>query len=427
MDGKPAVKKGKHTDGKAGGKKYHRTGFGLKEEVRPLLERFYASDLVDRLRGKGHCISRGGLTVKLAKEFGFCYGVKRAVDVAYQTHRRFSDKRIFITTEIIHNAYVNEQLVAMGIHFLDGRYNKGETYDDITAEDVVILPAFGATLEDIEILKRKDCILVDTTCGAVMNVWRNVAKYARDSFTSVIHGKYSHEETRATAGRARGDDGTAHYIIVRDMEEARIVGDYIEGRGRREEFRVRFAPAVSPGFDPDRHLERIGLANQTTMLAGETLELQEYLRRAICNRYGEAELDKRFRCVATVCSATQDRQNAVLELMRTAPDVMIVIGGYNSSNTTHLAEIPQLSCSTFHIDDASCLLSAEKIRHKPVDRTEEIIGTDWLPDEKEITVGVTGGASTPNSKIGEVVARLFELRGETLKDLLEEPESEVTG
>jgi 4-hydroxy-3-methylbut-2-enyl diphosphate reductase len=400
-------------------KKYHRHGFGLKKDVRPLLEESYASKLVDRLRLLGNRITRGGLTVKLAKEFGFCYGVEGAVNIAYQTRRRFPDKRIFITTEIIHNAYVNEQLADMGIHFLNGRYNRGESYDAVTADDVVILPAFGATVEEIEILKKKNCILVDTTCGAVMNVWRNVAKYAADSFTSVIHGKYSHEETRATAGRARGD-GSAHYIIVRDMEEAGIVRDYIMGRGDREKFLRHFAPAVSPGFDPDRHLERIGLANQTTMLSSETLEIQDCLRQGIVARFGVSALEKRFRCVATVCTATQDRQNAVWEMMRETPDVMIVIGGYNSSNTTHLAEISQGRCPTYHIDDATCLVSAQEIRHKPVDKTEEVVSSPWLPNRAEIIVGVTGGASTPNNKIGETVERLFELRDESLSDLLSE-------
>ena len=397
---------------------YHRKGFGLKDTVKPLLEAQYASRVVDLLRQKGHQITRGGLTIRLAKEFGFCYGVERAVDIAYQTRHRYPDKRIFITNEIIHNASVNERLRDMGFIFLSGSYNKGETYADIKGDDVVILPAFGAPVNEIDILKEKNCILVDTTCGAVVKVWKSVEKYAGDKYTSVIHGKYSHEETIATSSRAG-----VRYLILRDLDEADYVCDYILGKGSREAFSQKFIKAVSPGFDPDNDLQFLGLANQTTMLSTESMEIAARLRGAFVMKYGEAETAKRFRSFDTICSATQDRQDAVNDMMKTPPEIMIVIGGYNSSNTTHLAEISLHKCPSYHIDDAACMLSRSEIRHLPLGAKQEVVQENWMPNKTPLTVGVTAGASTPNNKIGDTVVRLFELFGENIDDLIAEVEA----
>jgi len=396
---------------------YHRKGFGLQDTVKPLLEAAYASRVVDLLRVKGHQITRGNLTVRLAKEFGFCIGVERAVDIAYQTRHRFPDKRIFITNEIIHNASVNERLRDMGFIFLSGSYNKGETYADIASSDVVILPAFGVPVKEIEVLRAKGCILVDTTCGAVVNVWKSVEKYACDRFTSIIHGRYNHEETIATSSRAQ------RYLVVRDLEQACYVCDYILGRGRREEFLQKFAKAASPGFDPDRDLERVGIANQTTMLSTESMKVAARFREAFVQRYGEAETQARLRMQETICSATQDRQDAVNSLMGSPPDVMIIIGGYNSSNTTHLAEISKQRCPSYHIDDAACMLSRSQIRHLPMGGKREAIQEDWWPATTPLTIGVTAGASTPNNKIGDTVLRLFELAGENIADLSAEADA----
>ena len=409
---------------------YHRKYFGLKKEVAPILEATYASKLVDLLRLKGYQVTKGDLTIKLAKEFGFCVGVERAVQMAYETRRKFPDKRIFITTEIIHNAYVNKQLVEMGVIFLNGQYANGMTWDDITATDVVILPAFGAAVKEIDIVKKKGAFIMDTTCGAVVNVWNNVQKYAKDAFTSVIHGKYSHEETLATASRATGDaDGftgqslatRGKYIIVRDLEEAKIVCDYIEGRGQRTEFLKRFEPAVSEGFDPDCDLDHIGVANQTTMLSSETLSIQALLKNTFIHKFGAEETAHRFRSIDTICSATQDRQDAVNEMMKERPDVTIVIGGYNSSNTTHLAEIGiEKNVPTYHIDDAACMLDKLHIRHQPFGKHQQVVAEGWWPPKKPLMIGVTAGASTPNNKIGDVFLRLLELHGADVDDLLEE-------
>ena len=397
---------------------YHRKGFGLKDTVKPLLAAAYASRVVDLLRKNGHQLTRGQLTVRLAKEFGFCYGVERAVDIAYQTRHRFPDKRIFITNEIIHNASVNERLRDMGFIFLSGGYNKGETYADITTDDVVILPAFGAPVKEIEILRAKNCILVDTTCGAVVNVWKSVEKYAKDSYTSIIHGKYNHEETIATSSRAG-----ARYLIVRDLDEGEYVCAYIRGEGDREKFLQKFAKATSPGFDPDKDLQLLGVANQTTMLSTESMEIAARLRGEFVRKYGDAETAQRFRSFDTICSATQDRQDAVNEMMQAPPQVMIVIGGYNSSNTTHLAEISLHKCPAYHIDDAACMLSRSQIRHLPIGAKQEVIHENWWPTKAPLTIGVTAGASTPNNKIGDTVMRLFELCGENLQDLIAEIEA----
>lgn len=408
---------------------YHRKYFGLKKEVAPVLELTYASKLVDLLRLKGYQISAGNLTVRLAKEFGFCVGVERAIQMAYETRRKYPNRRIFITTEIIHNAYVNKQLQEMGIVFLTGQYRNG-TFDDIQRDDVVILPAFGASVDEIELIKKKGAFIVDSTCGAVVSVWNNVYKYAKDDFTSIIHGKYAHEETIATASRATGrSDGftaeaigkTGKYVIVRDMDEAKYVCDYIANGGDRGAFMKKFAPATSQGFDPDFDLGKIGVANQTTMLSSETLAIQGALRAAFVLKYGEEETRHRFRSIDTICSATQDRQDAMEDLLKNRPQVMIVIGGYNSSNTGHLAEMGiENKLPTFHIDDAGCILSKSQIRHQPVGGKEEVVTENWWPPNGPAVIGVTAGASTPNNKIGDIFVRLFELEGEDIGPLLEE-------
>ena len=389
---------------------YNRKGFGLKDAVKPLLDAAYGSRLVEQLRAGDYQLTRGQLTVRLAREFGFCPGVERAVEIAYQARQRYPDKRIFITNEIIHNASVNQRLREMGFIFL----SKEKDYSAIAAGDVVILPAFGATVKELEALKARNCILVDTTCGAVSNVWRSVEKYAKDNFTSIIHGRYNHEETVATCSYAG-----ARYLVVRDAKEAAWVCAYILGQGNRAEFIQKFEKAASPGFDPDKDLEYIGIANQTTMLSSESLEIAALLRGALAKKYGTAEAGKRFRSLETICRATQDRQDAVAALLNSGPalseskgpDLMIIIGGYNSSNTAHLAEISRQKCPAYHIDDAGCLLSRTQIRHLPPGAKSETVQENWWPAKRPLVIGVTAGASTPNKKIGAVVERLFELNG----------------
>ena len=405
---------------------YFRRGFGLRKEIEPLIRSEYHSALVDRIRARGYEDHFGEgderIVVRLAEEFGFCYGVDRAVDYAYETRIKFPDRRVFLLGEIIHNPHVNRRLTEMGVVFLHPDAHGEFDFAALSAEDVVILPAFGATVADFRRLQETGAILVDTTCGSVLNVWKRVEQYARDGFTALVHGKHYHEETRATASQVyRWPEG--RFIVVREMAEARLVMDYIErkpGAMTREAFLAHFAEKTSPGFDPDLHLSRIGVANQTTMLSGDSLALAAEVGKALERRYGgEPGYDPaaHFRSFDTICSATQERQDAVVKLVTDPalrPDVMLVIGGYNSSNTNHLAVICGRHVVTYHVADARCIDPERRtIRFKPSGTpadAPEVEAEDWLP-EGPLVIGLTAGASTPNNKIGEAVELLLRTRG----------------
>lgn len=394
---------------------YFRKGFGLKKELRPLIDAEYQSALVEQIRSRGYTSQYGDITVHLAQEFGFCYGVDRAVDYAYETVHKFPDRQIHLVGEIIHNPHVNNRMIEMGIRFIYPQADGTFDFSGLTEEDVVILPAFGVTLHDFDELRGIGCILVDTTCGSVLHVWKRVEKYAKDGFTAVIHGKYTHEESRATASQVNKHEG-GKYIIVRDMSEGELLFDYIADRPgcmSREDFIAHFEKKASPGFDPDRDLTHIGVANQTTMLAKESLAIGWKVHEAMVERFGEEHASTHFRSFGTICSATQERQDAVAEMMEEAPDVMLVIGGYNSSNTNHLAHLCREHTTTFHIEDAACIdVEAGTVRHKPVldPSAPELLETEWLP-EGAFSLGITAGASTPNNKIGEALLRVLEIRG----------------
>jgi 4-hydroxy-3-methylbut-2-en-1-yl diphosphate reductase len=385
-----------------------RKGLDLKGAVAAELNQNYHSELVEQIKAHDFVYRSGRLTVHLAREFGFCYGVDRAVDYAYQTRERFPDRRVFLTGEIIHNPHVNERLRAKGIQFLsDADLDRAP----LSADDVIVLPAFGVTTADMDRFSRIGCVMVDTTCGSVLNVWKNVRRYAEDGFTSIIHGKVWHEETQATASQALGANH-GQFLVVLNLEEASEVCDYIRRGGDRGKFLARFGDAVSPGFDPDRDLQQIGLANQTTMLMSESLQVEEHFRRAMLDRFGAEELASHFRAFDTICSATQDRQDAVVTLLRDKPvDLMVVIGGYNSSNTCNLARICAEKVPTFHIADPGCLESADHIRHKPAWEKDEIHTSGWLPLAVPLSIGLTSGASTPDNLVGTTVERLSALAG----------------
>jgi 4-hydroxy-3-methylbut-2-enyl diphosphate reductase len=385
-----------------------RKGLDMKEAVAGELAAAYDSAIVDRVRSNDYRYDAGRLTVHLAREFGFCYGVDRAVDYAYQARRRFPGRNVFLTGEIIHNPHVNDRLREAGIRFLS---DSTERPDLLGADDVVILPAFGVTVSDMAQLSRQGCTLVDTTCGSVLNVWKNVVRYAQDGFTSIIHGKVRHEETRATASQAlKYPQG--RYLVVLDRAEAAVVCDYIRSGGDREGFLARFAEAISPGFDPERDLARIGCANQTTMLMSESLEIGEMFREAMRDRHGEAALTTHFRAFDTICSATQERQDAVIALLDDRPlDLMVVVGGYNSSNTCNLARICAARVRTYHIADPDCMITGDEIRHRPVGAPSTTVGNEdvtrsWLPASGQVVIGLTAGASTPNNIVGEVIRKL---------------------
>jgi 4-hydroxy-3-methylbut-2-enyl diphosphate reductase len=381
-----------------------RKGLDMKEAVAGELAAAYHSALIDEVRAGNYRHQKGRLTVHLAREFGFCYGVDRAVDYAYQAVARFPGRNVFLTGEIIHNPHVNDRLRASGIRFLS---DPAERTRQLGPDDVVILPAFGITVEEMIDFSARGCTLVDTTCGSVLNVWKNVVRYAQDGFTAVIHGKVKHEETRATASQAlKYPQG--RYIVVLDRDEAAVVCEYIRHGGDREAFLARFAGAVSPGFDPETDLVRVGCANQTTMLMSESLEIGEMVGAAMRDRYGDAAATH-FRAFDTICSATQERQDAVEALLDTEPvDLMIVVGGYNSSNTVNLARICAARVRTYHIADPACLLSGGQIRHRPVGapstvRADEVVTEGWLPAAGRVAIGLTAGASTPNNIVGQVI------------------------
>src|SRR2546423_1087222 len=409
-----------------GGATYFRKGFGLKSEIQSELDSDYTGHLVDLLKTQEYTLTAGDVTIRLAKEFGFCYGVERAVEYAYQARKKFPDRSIYLAGEIIHNPHVNSKLQAMGITFLlPGQEQSGKRvtgsggdlgsgridFTAVRAEDVVILPAFGVTISDFETLRQIGCVMVDTTCGSVLNVWKRVESYARDGFTSVIHGKYYHEETRATASQAEKYPG-GHYFIVRDLDEAQWVCDFIEGQLSANTLMERFAHAASPNFDPARDLQRIGVANQTTMLARESLAIGELVGQSMARAHGVEYARENFRTFDTICSATQERQDAVVELLKEPLDVMVVIGGYNSSNTLSLAALCSESVRTFHVEDADDIDPATAtIRYRPLGAKQEASSVDWIPSAGPIRIGVTAGASTPNNKIGEAVGRIFATRG----------------
>ena len=389
---------------------YFRKGFGLKREIEGHLATDYHSRLVDRIRESDFTIAVNGLTIRLAQEFGFCYGVDRAVEYAYESREKFPDRRIFLVGEIIHNPHVNEKLETMGVTVL----RPGDAGDfDLSAvepEDVVLIPAFGVRVSDFDRLRDIGCVLVDTTCGSVLNVWKRVESYARDGYTAIVHGKHFHEETKATASQVtKYPEG--RYLIVRDMNETELLCRYLRGEEAVDAVQATFGEKVSTGFVFERDLQRVGLANQTTMLASESLEIAMRIGHAMADRYGQENLADHFRSFGTICSATQERQDAILALIEEPLDVMVVVGGYNSSNTSNLARICARKVTTYHIADSSCIdPDTGAIRHKPVDAKDEVTTAEWLTSEVG-RIGITAGASTPNNKIGAAIERILHTKG----------------
>jgi 4-hydroxy-3-methylbut-2-enyl diphosphate reductase len=389
---------------------YFRKGFGLRHEIASRLAADYHSGIVEALRANDYRLAAGPLTFRLAREFGFCYGVDRAVEYAYETRTKFPGRRLFLVGEIIHNPHVNQKLRDMGITILAHRPDADFDFSAVTSADVVIMPAFGVTIRDFERLRAIGCVLVDTTCGSVLNVWKRVESYARDGFTAIIHGKHYHEETKATASQVMKYPG-GRYLVVFDMAEARVLCDFIENRMDLASVESRFRTAVSPGFDFERDLVRVGLANQTTMLSGESLAIAAEVGSSMMRRYGAEAVDQHFRSFDTICSATQERQDAVVALLQEPLDVMVVVGGYNSSNTCHLAAlVHQHGVPTYHIEDANAIdVDTGAIRYQPIGTKTEVVAHQWLGSSR--TIGITAGASTPNNKVGETIARISGVAG----------------
>ncbi|RMH65969.1 MAG: 4-hydroxy-3-methylbut-2-enyl diphosphate reductase [Cyanobacteria bacterium J003] len=381
---------------------YHRKGFGHSEAVNQQLQGEYQSSLIQQIRANGYRWQQGDVTIRLAAAFGFCWGVERAVALAYETRTHFPTERIWITNEIIHNPSVNERLRQMAVEFIP-LVNGVKDFSEVRPGDVVILPAFGASVQEMQLLNERGCTIVDTTCPWVSKVWHSVEKHKKVSFTSIIHGKYNHEETIATSSFAGA------YLIVLNLEEARYVCDYILQGGDRAAFMAKFAKACSPGFDPDRDLVRVGIANQTTMLKGETEQIGKLFERTMIQKYGPDRLNEHFMSFNTICDATQERQDAMLSLVKEHLDLMVVIGGYNSSNTTHLQEIAiEHGIPSYHIDSADRIGPGNRIEHKPLHQNPTV-AENWLPD-RPITIGITSGASTPDKVVEEVLNKIFALR-----------------
>lgn len=387
--------------------------------VQSEVEQHYRSSIVEKIRSHGGELTIGNTTIRLAKKFGFCYGVERAIDLAYATRKVFEKQRIFLIGEIIHNPEVNTQLREMGIVSLPWR-EMGQEYEDLNEDDVVIVPAFGAPTSFMDKLAEIGCHVIDTTCGDVMKVWRRVRDYAKKEVTSIIHGKADHEETRATASRALGSEKNGHYLVILTLKDADEVCEYILGNGTREQFMEKFGNACSDGFDPDIHLQRVGVANQTTMLQSETEELQNRIRKAVIERDGS---DEAYHVFDTICGATQERQGALFQMLDNSDkkpmDILLVVGGYNSSNTTHLAEIGQENLPTFFIRNAKCMESLERIIHYDLEHKAEIKSeyTGILLEDQPAIIGVTAGASCPNNLIESTIIRALELRGISLDEL----------
>jgi 4-hydroxy-3-methylbut-2-enyl diphosphate reductase len=389
----------------------------IMEEVQAQVLQHYRSELVERIRSHGGVVRADGLTIKLAKEFGFCYGVERAIDLAYAARKVFPAPRtVYLLGEIIHNPEVNDQIRNLGIITISAKPTP-EEMALLKADDVVIIPAFGTEVATRRKLEQKGCVMVDTTCGDVMSVWKRVRQYSKESVTSIIHGKAKHEETKATTSQATAY-GTGHYLVVYNLAETDYVCDYIVTGGDKAAFLEKFKGAYSPGFDPDVHLQALGVANQTTMLRGETEEVQHRLRKAMGRRFGEAELPNHFRFFDTICGATQDRQDALQKLLVEPMNLLIVIGGYNSSNTSHLAEMGEAKLPTYFIKNAGKMVSEKLIVHYNQHLHKEVETREWLP-AGNITVGITAGASCPNNLIEDTIRRLFELRGISVQELLQ--------
>ncbi len=385
---------------------YYRRGFGHQAEVSTQFDSEYKSNFIQQIRNNNNILEQGDVTIRLAEAFGFCWGVERAVAIAYEARKHFPTERVWITNEIIHNPSVNQYLRDMQIEFIPAEGIEKKDFSVVASGDVVILPAFGASVQEMKLLNDKGCKIVDTTCPWVSKVWNTVEKHKKGEYTSIIHGKYKHEETVATSSFA------GKYLVVLNLEEAEYVSNYILHGGNREEFIAKFGQAYSDGFDPDRDLERIGIANQTTMLKSETEQIGKLFERTMMKKYGPIELNQHFQSFNTICDATQERQDAMLELVKEKLDLMVVIGGFNSSNTSHLQGIGlDNGIPSYHIDTVERILPGNRIEYRQLNG-EYAIKENWLPDGK-IFVGVSSGASTPDKVVEDVVVKILELKNAT--------------
>jgi 4-hydroxy-3-methylbut-2-enyl diphosphate reductase len=352
-------------------------------------------------------IDFGPIRFKIARHFGFCYGVENAIEIAYKAIEENPDKRIFLLSEMIHNPHVNTDLKQRGVRFL--RTTSGKQlipFDELTPDDVVIIPAFGASTHVEEELQRigVDTEAYDTTCPFVEKVWRKSHQIGQKDYSIVVHGKRYHEETRATISHAK-EDGPV--VVVRDMDEAEDLAKVIRGEEDADFFFDRFDDRYSKGFDPAEDLQRLGVVNQTTMLATETKAIADLLRDALIDRYGEAEIETHFADTSdTLCYATYENQDATKSLIQDGGDVALVVGGYNSSNTSHLVELCEEHMPTYFVKDAEQIESPAFIRHFNLQDKQETTTEDWFPDTDPVDIVLTSGASCPDALLDDIVRKL---------------------
>ncbi len=349
----------------------------------------------------------GPIRFHMARHFGFCYGVEHAIEIAFRTIEENPGKRIFLLSEMIHNPFVNDDLQERGVRFLmDTKGNSVIPFSDLNAEDIVLIPAFGTTLDIEERLKNIGLTLekYDTTCPFVEKVWNRSEQIAKKGFTVVVHGKPSHEETRATFSHSAAHTPT---IVVNDMAETEILAAYINGKSALDGFHDRFRGRISPGFDPSQHLDRIGVVNQTTMLASDTQAIADRLKQAMELKYGRSSISAHFADTRdTLCYATLDNQTAVQGLLEEQADLAFVVGGRNSSNTSHLVELCEQHLPTYFVRSAEDILSENEILHFDWIAKKEHISTKYLPAAKPTTVLITSGASCPDALVEGVIRKL---------------------
>jgi len=388
---------------------FYRKGFKeVRDDVEDVMQDQFKSELVDDLKSSNYVVERDGVRVHLAKDFGFCWGVERSIALAYEAVKHFPDKTIHITNELIHNPEVNDNLQNMNVKFIEKKGDGEKDFSTVDEGDVVILPAFGASFEEMDLFDKKDVDVVDTTCPWVSKVWNTVDKHQKAGSTSIIHGKYAHEETVATLSFCED------YIVIKDMKEAQMVADYITKGGDKAAFLEYFKNAISEGFNPDTMLSKIGVANQTTMYKKETRAIGQLLQKAIMEKFGPQNVNEHYLEFDTICDATQERQDAVHELVENSSDLgldfILVVGGWDSSNTAHLLEIPQhAGIRSFHINRAECISADNTITHR--DMKGNIVTEPFIVDlGKDVIMGVTSGASTPDAAVQDSLSQIFLLK-----------------
>ncbi len=389
--------------------------FNIPEYYRsPIISKVKAKRKIEDPRKKDFrptILPIGNIDFIISRHFGFCYGVENAIEKSYTAIEENPGKRIFLISQMIHNPDVNEDLENQGIHFIQDTNGKQLIpWDEINADDILIIPAFGTTVEIENIIKKKKLITktYNTTCPFVEKVWNRSAKLGEDNFTIIIHGKHKHEETRATFSHSKEN---APSIIVKDLNEAKILGEFMLGNLPIEQFHQTFRDKISIGLNPLKDFEKIGVVNQTTMLASETQEIADYFKNVMKKKYGEENLKQHYANTRdTLCYATNDNQQATIELLNYDADLAIIVGGYNSSNTTHLVELLEQKFNCFFIRNEKEIISKEKVRSFDIHQ-KKVIEQEFLPNKEKLKIIITSGASCPDSVVDKVIRKILFLTG----------------